>query len=67
MCLCGKEVCLVHKEKLKALEMKLYSLNAYISGGWITMIRSPTQEDLLLLNKELAEIIKDVRKLEEHA
>lgn len=65
-CLCGKEVVVVHKEKIKLLEDRLYRINSYISGRWITRISKPSQKDLEVLNKELGEIIKQVRELGEH-
>ena len=65
-CLCGHEVIIVHKEKVEEIDRMLYNINATISGRWITKIEKPTYKDLEALNSGLAEVIKKVRKLEEH-
>jgi len=53
------------KEKLKLIDDRLYKINAYISGRWITKIQKPTYKELEMINKELGEIIKLVREVEE--
>jgi hypothetical protein len=65
-CLCGKEVALVHKERIKDLDDRLYNLNANISAMFMTKFQKPTFKHMEEINKELGEIIKEVRNLEEH-
>ena len=44
---------------------KLYGLNASISALYISQKKSMRYSEVLVLNKKLGEIIKEVRNLEE--
>ena len=44
---------------------KLYNINANISLHFIALKQEPKLEHMEYLNQELAEIIKEIRKLEE--
>jgi len=48
----------------REVEERLYKLNAYVSGCWLTKLRKPSYKDLEVLNRELSEIILLVRELE---
>lgn len=43
----------------------LYKINAFISGTFVTGVRTPTKEDMVHLNRHLAKIIKELRKYNE--
>ena len=54
-------------EKLKEQEEKLYQLNAFISGHFLTKIRKPTLGDMEALNLGIGEGIKNLREIRESA
>jgi len=54
----------MEEEKIKTSE-KLYNLNRQISLKYIALRQVPTYDDMRVINKIIAENIKEVRELEE--
>lgn len=55
------------KEKIALHDLieKLYSINAWISGNYVTKIKKVNYESILQINELLGEMIKQFRNFEE--
>ena len=49
-------------KEIESTTEKLYNLNAYISGRFVSGITKPTQIDIDAINHKLGEIIKELRE-----
>jgi len=47
---------------MKDIEKRLYELNARISLYFVTGYKNPTQKDMVFINREIGEIIKQIRE-----
>lgn len=51
------------KEQLKQLIEQLYNLNANISAVFVTKLSKPTPDDMVVVNRLLGTIIKELREM----
>lgn len=59
--------CEILKEQIISVTERLYEINATISGRFCSGLCKISQDEIMVLNKSLGNVIKDLRRISEDA